>query len=63
MKEKSTRFNDNFPEKYKEFVRASSLNINEIKRVKYYPILAAYFRGKFTPECDERDIMEIMKYI
>ena len=38
--------------------------INEIKTVKYNPILLAYFRGKFEPEIiDDRDINEILKYI
>jgi len=44
-------------------VKASSIHVNEIKIVKYNPILIAYYRGKFDPECDERDLMEIMKYL
>ena len=58
------RFNDPFSTKCQEFVKASSININEIRIVKYNPILLAYFRHKFEPEIlDDRDINEIMKYI
>ena len=56
------RFNDKLSVKYREFVRASSLNINEIKTVKYNPILLARCRGKMD-ELSDRDMMEILKYI
>lgn len=56
------RFNDKLSVKYREFVRASSLHINEIKTVKYNPILLARCRGKMD-ELDDRDMMEILKYI
>ena len=59
---RSVRFNDQHSTKFKEFVNASSININEIKTVKYNPILLAYTRGKMQ-EFDERDIMEILKYV
>lgn len=57
------KFNDKLSEKINEFVKASSIYINEIKIVKYNPVLLAYFRKKFEPELDDRDVMEIMKYI
>lgn len=57
------RFNDKLSQKIVEFVKASSIYINEIKIVKYNPILLAYFRKKFDAELDDRDVMEIMKYI
>ena len=57
------RFNDKMSSKIVEFVKASSIYINEIKIVKYNPVLLAYYRNKFGPDLDERDIMEILKYI
>ena len=47
-----------------QFVEASSANINVIMQVKYNPILLAYFQQCFQPELDDdRDIMEILKYV
>ena len=60
--QRNIRFNDQLSSKYREFVHASSININEIKTVKYNPILLSYVRGKMS-ELDERDMMEILKYV
>jgi hypothetical protein len=49
-------------QKCTEFVAASSIHVNEIKRVKYNPVLLAYHKGKFKG-LDDRDVMEILKYI
>jgi hypothetical protein len=60
---RSMRLNDNWSQKINEFVRASSIHINEIKIVKYNPILLAYFKKRFESDLDDRDVMEIMKYM
>ena len=58
------KFNDPHSEKVEAFVNASSTNVDEIKRVKYYPILFCYTQNKFREAgLDDRDVMEIIKYI
>lgn len=45
-------------------MRASSINIDEIKRVKYYSAMQAYSLGKFKEAgLDDRDVQEIFKYL
>jgi hypothetical protein len=62
QKSQQIRFNDKFSQKCTEFVGASSIHINEIKRVKYQNVLLAKYKGKFNA-LDDRDVMEILKYI
>ena len=44
-------------------MQASSKHINEIKIVKYNPLLLCYFHGHLHKELDDRDVMEVMKYM